>query len=119
MIDIVQENDVSLVAFRPNEGALDDAAAEEIAGPLLQAAGAGPPRLVLDLGNVKFFGSSFIELMFRVWKRLKERGGAMVLCCLHPYCAEVLKVTKLDTLWPSCPTREEAAARVAQAGGGA
>jgi stage II sporulation protein AA (anti-sigma F factor antagonist) len=110
MIDIVQESDVFLVAFRPSDHTLDDAAVEDVAGQLLRTAAADPPRLVLDLGEVRFFGSSFIELMFRAWKRLKERNGAMVLCCLHPHCAEVLKVTKLDTLWPICATREDAAA---------
>ena len=117
MIDVVRQNDFALVTLRPKDGMLDDAAVEHLAGSFLGVAAADPPRMALDLSEVRFFGSSFIELVFRVWKRLKERGGAMVLCCLHPYCAEVLRVTKLDTLWPSCSTHEEAAAKLAQVAG--
>jgi len=117
MIEVVRENDVALLTFRPPNDALDDEAVEQVAGPLLRAAAADPPCMVLDLGHVTFFGSSFIELVFRVWKRLKERGGALVLCRLHPHCAEVLRVTKLDTLWTTCATCEEAAAKAAEIGG--
>jgi hypothetical protein len=32
------------------------------------------------------------------------------LCGVQPFCAEVIHVTRLDTLWESFPTREEAVA---------
>ena len=69
---------------------------------------AEPPLVVLDLTHVEFFSSSFIELMFRLLKRLKSRGGKLAICNLHPYCREVLEITNLHTLWPLADTREEA-----------
>ncbi|MSR56706.1 MAG: anti-sigma factor antagonist [Planctomycetaceae bacterium] len=70
---------------------------------------ADPPLVVLDLSNTTFFGSSFIELIFRVWNRLQARpGGSFAICGLTSHCLEVLKITHLDTLWRLYPTREEA-----------
>ena len=67
-----------------------------------------PPRLVLDMQGVSFFGSSFIELLFIVSKRLTERNGTFALCCLAPHCAEVLHVTHLDHVWTVRDSRAEA-----------
>jgi anti-anti-sigma factor len=75
---------------------------------LLSVASAAQPRIVINLAHTDFFGSSFIEVLFRVWKRVTQRGGKFALCQVAPYCVEVLKVTHLDTLWPICDTPEDA-----------
>ncbi len=72
-------------------------------------------RVVIDLGHVDFFGSSFIEVLFRLWNRLKSRGGSFALCGLCPYCREVLSVTNLDTLWTICDSEDEAIKAVREA----
>jgi len=70
---------------------------------------ANPPLVVLDLSHTHFFGSSFIEVLFRLWTRLQARaGGAFAICGLTPHCLDVLKITHLDTLWRLFPTRDEA-----------
>jgi anti-anti-sigma factor len=68
--------------------------------------------MVLDFSDVEFFGSSFIEVMFRVWKRLQQRGGTFALANVSTYCQEVLRTTHLDTLWAVCPTVDDAARRL-------
>jgi anti-sigma B factor antagonist len=80
------------------------------AGSLLltQAVSADPPRLVIDMSQTSFIGSTFIELLIRTWRRLNQRNGSMVLCGLQPFCAEILRVTRLETLWSCYPTRNEA-----------
>jgi anti-sigma B factor antagonist len=80
------------------------------AGSLLltQAASIAPPRLVLDMSQTDFIGSTFIDLLMRTWKRLAERHGVMVLCGLRPFCAEVLRAARLESLWPCYAAREEA-----------
>lgn len=75
---------------------------------LVEAQSADPPKLVLDLGNVEFFGSSFIESMFLVWKALSGKNGSFAICRLHPYCETVLSVTNLTSVWEIHPTVEEA-----------
>jgi anti-anti-sigma factor len=75
---------------------------------------ADPPLVVLDLSNTQFFGSSFIEILFRLWTKLQGReGGRFAICGLTPHCLDVLKITHLDTLWHLATTREEAVRAVA------
>lgn len=74
--------------------------------------GANPPFVVMDLSQTKFFGSSFIELLFLIWKQLKARDGNLALAGVTEYCLEVIEITHLDQLWPVCPTRQEALTKV-------
>jgi anti-anti-sigma factor len=79
---------------------------------LLNAAANEKPNLVLDFSHVEFFGSSFIEVLFRVWKRLQQRGGGFALANVSTYCQEVLRTTHLDSLWPVCTSVDEAAKKL-------
>jgi anti-anti-sigma regulatory factor len=64
---------------------------------------------VLDLSHTKFFGSAFIEIMFRAWNRLGSRpGGSFAISGLTPYCSEVIATTHLDRLWPIFDTQDDA-----------
>jgi len=76
----------------------------------LLAAVDGPrPLLLVDLSQVQFFGSSFIEVLFRAWKRVQEKpDGRFALCGLTPNCAEVIEVSNLNKVWDVYPTRETA-----------
>ncbi len=97
--------------FELGEGydSLDTDALDEAGGILLtHAATVEPPCILLDFSKTNFIGSTFIEIMVRTWKRLNERGGTLAVCGLQPFCVDVLRVTKLETLWPSYATREEA-----------
>jgi anti-sigma B factor antagonist len=80
------------------------------AGSLLltQARSAVPPRLVIDMSQTDFIGSTFIDLLLRTSKRLAERHGVMVLCGLQSFCAEVLRAAHLESLWPCYAARDEA-----------
>jgi anti-anti-sigma factor len=67
--------------------------------------------LVIDLSYTEFFGSSFIEVLFRLANRVTKRDkGRFAIAGLRPYCAEVLSVTHLDELWSTYETTEEAVA---------
>jgi anti-anti-sigma factor len=104
------QQSVTVVGFDAGPLSLHEASIDELREPMLNAARAEPPLLVVDLTHVEFFGSSFIELLFRMWKRIQHRAGQFALCGLSPYCEEVLSVTNLDKLWPNYPTREQAVA---------
>ncbi|MBL4883499.1 MAG: STAS domain-containing protein [Planctomycetaceae bacterium] len=69
-------------------------------------------HLILDMANTRFFGSSFIESLVRVWNQLKTREhGSLQLCCLQSYCKEILEVTHLDNIWEVSDSREDALKR--------
>lgn len=68
------------------------------------------PLLVLDFSDTEFFSSTFIEVVFRVWNRINRRSGKLALASLQPFCLDVLKTAKLDTLWKIYPTSAQAVA---------
>ena len=64
------------------------------------ASNVDPTPTVLDMSHVKFFGSAFIEVLFRVSDRVsKKPGGVFALCGVTEYCREILEVTNLDKYW--------------------
>jgi anti-sigma B factor antagonist len=109
MPELVCRPTCTLIEIGEVYDSLDLDALNEIGGKLLtQARDADPPRLILDMSQTNLIGSTFIELLVRTWKRLCERGGVMALCGLQPFCADVLRVTRLETLWQCYSTREDA-----------
>ena len=109
MVQLISRPECTIVELGASYDSLDVDALDEAGGLLLtQAATAEPPRIVVDLSQTAFIGSTFIELLVRTWKRLDERSGTMALCGLQPFCAEVLRITRLETLWQCYPTRNNA-----------
>lgn len=111
--DVTLVSGITFAAFRPNYTQIDEAHVDLVNRALLDlVTSVEPPALVLDMTHVDFFGSSFIEAMFRAWKRLQTRPGAkFAICGLKPYCREVLEVTHLDKLWTICATCDEVVAQ--------
>lgn len=104
---------VTVITFGPQFETLDEFTLDQVRDFVLEAAKlADPPRVVIDLTYTKFFGSSFIEVLFRVWNRVNGAGGKFALAGLTSYCREVLEVTHLDKLWPLLPNEAEAVAAI-------
>jgi anti-sigma B factor antagonist len=109
MLRISREQQITIVEFGKSYDSLDLQKLDEARSSLLDEADhAEPPLVVLDFARTTFIGSSFIELLVRAWKRLKQRGGLMTLCNLNPFCEEVFHVSRLDLLWQICPSRQAA-----------
>lgn len=108
----IRDGNVTVVVFGEELKHLDEPGVLEIGQKLLEVADRAPqPLIVLDMQATEFFGSSFIEAIFRVWKKLNTKPGARFgIAALQPYCREVLEVTHLDKLWPLFDTREAACA---------
>ncbi len=100
---------MTVVVFGPEFEKIGEDRIAAVSEVLLEAAEADPPRVVLDLSGTKFFSSSFIEVVFRLWNRLRTRPDARFgLAGLDRYCEEILQVTNLDHLWQAYPDRAEA-----------
>jgi anti-anti-sigma factor len=65
-------------------------------------------NLVIDFHKTDYFGSTALGFFIRLWKRIQERKGRMVLCNLSDHEKEILQVTKLDECWPQVDSRAEA-----------
>ena len=107
---VTQQSGVTVISLGPEYENLDDHTLDEVREVILKAtAEADPPLVVLDLSHTKFFGSAFIEILFRAWNRVNNRErGKFCISGLTPYCAEVIEVTHLDRLWTIFKTRDEA-----------
>jgi anti-anti-sigma factor len=65
-------------------------------------------NLVVDLAHTEYFGSRFIEALFRAHNRMKRKLGKFGLSGLLPYPEEVVRISKLDTIWPLFANADEA-----------
>ena len=72
-------------------------------------------KLIVDLAQAPFFGSSLLELIRVLWNDLTAEGGRLVLCNPSPVGREVLEVAKFDQVWPLVETRDEALALLSTA----
>lgn len=109
--NVTRQEGVTIIALGPEYENLDEAILDDLRKLILDAvASADPPLVVLDLSHTKFFGSAFIEILFRAWNRVQQQNGEFCLSGLTPYCAEVIDVTHLNRLWSIYKTREEAVA---------
>jgi anti-anti-sigma factor len=107
---VYQQDEVTVIELGEEYENLDEAVLTDLRNLILKAVDqAEPPLVVLDLSHTKFFGSSFIELIFRAWNRLQARDkGKFVLSGLMPYCKEVIEITHLDQLWTLYDSVDEA-----------
>lgn len=119
MTSVARQSGVTIIQTGPSYSALDTDALQTLGEVLLsEATYADPPRLIIDMAATRFVGSSFIELLVRSWKRIKQRQGVMALCSVQPFCMEVLRISHLDTIWPNYASREEAMNDLAVVAGG-
>lgn len=109
-LQVTKTQGVTIIALGPEYENLDEWDLDDVRNGILDATkDLDPPRVVLDLSHTKFFGSSFIEVLFRVWNRMKSlENGRFAISGLTPYCAEVLEVTHLNQLWEIFDTKEDA-----------
>lgn len=114
--DIVIQDGVTVISLGSDYESLEESQLDQLRDLLLTVAqDAEPPWVVLDLSHTRFFGSSFIEVMFRLANRIEARKGRFAISGLTSYCAEILKITHLDQLWRTYPDRETAIVALAKA----
>jgi anti-anti-sigma factor len=98
---IYRDGQVTVIALGEDYESVDEGVLTDLRDVILNAVDeADPPLVVLDLSHTTFFGSSFIELIFRAWNRVQAKdGGKFVISGLTHYCREVISITHLDQLW--------------------
>lgn len=113
----IRDGNVTVVVFGDDLKHLDEPSVIDVGQKLLEIADRAPhPFVVLDMHATEFFGSSFIEAVFRLWKKLNTKPGAKFgIAALQPYCREVLEVTHLDKLWSLFESKEAACSTFNQA----
>jgi anti-anti-sigma factor len=65
-------------------------------------------NVIVDLGQIPYFGSTVLEWMVQMWRRAKAKGGQLAACNCSPVGLEVLNAAHFGKLWGIFPTRSEA-----------
>ncbi|QDU81293.1 Putative anti-sigma factor antagonist BtrV [Polystyrenella longa] len=102
--NVSHQDDITILSVKERFRSLDELHIYEMSTQLIDLArNMEPPLLVIDLSGVTYFGSSFLEILFRVWHQLRKREGELVLCSLQEHCEEVIRISNLDQLWKQFP----------------
>jgi len=100
---------ITIVQLDPNYSAFNEPHLEELQDKLLKTISETPlPHIILNFEDTEYFSSIFFEVLFRAWKRIREKQGRFALCNIQPTCMELLETAKLDTLWDLYPDLDAA-----------
>lgn len=80
-------------------------------------AATGVTNVVVDFDKTDYYGSAALGFFLRMWKRARMQGGHMAFCNVSPHERQILELTRLDTLWSICGSRDEALEAVQQGSG--
>jgi anti-anti-sigma factor len=109
LFDVQRQDDVIVVTPTADLREFEYQDIEAGAEGILELLGApGVKGVVLDFYRTDYYGSTALGFFIRMWKRVSSQGGRMAFCNVSQHEREVLAVTRLDGLWPTCPTRDEA-----------
>ncbi len=88
---------------------LDEVSIGEIGDQLNALAAKGQaPKLVLDFSAVNQLSSSALGMLITLHKRVREKGGQLMLCGIQPSIYEVFVITRLNEILQICPTVTQA-----------
>jgi anti-anti-sigma factor len=65
-------------------------------------------NVVIDFHRTDYFGTSVLGYCLKLWKRVRSQGGHMAFCNVSDHEREILRCTRLDSLWAICGSRDEA-----------
>ena len=75
----------------------------------------GRPEVVVDLSGVGFAGSAALGNFVALHRISRQQGGKLVLCNVDPTVAEVLRASKLDSLFEFAGDRADALRAIKEA----
>jgi anti-sigma B factor antagonist len=99
------DDTTQVVAVR---GEIDLFTAPEFKARIHDAIEAGRDRVIVDLGAATFIDSSSLGVLISAHRRLKMRGGRLIVACDVQAVLSTFKITGLDTVLEMARTREEA-----------
>ena len=106
---IEQQNDTIIVIPVVDLRELDYQRIEAEAKAILELlSGIGIKNVVLDFHKTDYYGSTALGFFLKLWKRVRRLNGRMAFCNISDHEKEILRITKLDHLWPICSSRAEA-----------
>ncbi len=108
-IEVEVQDGVTFIRIGSRYGNFDDTALEELRQELFKILDDAPQPLVcVDFSRAQYFGSAFMGVLFRLWKRVTSRdGGKYAICSLTNDGASIIHAARLEQIWHVCETRED------------
>lgn len=109
MPEISVESGVAFIKLGREYGNLDEPALDEVRQFLFRTLDeTESSQVAVDFSQTRYFGSAFLGVLFRVWKRVTRKAtGKFACCCLTPEAHTIVHAARLDALWKFCSTRAE------------
>jgi anti-sigma B factor antagonist len=101
-------NDPKGVTIIDIDGQLIVANRQELKQAVLQALEDGASKFVVDFDSTGYIDSSGLGVLVSVSKKIREAGGDLRLSGLNEDLRMLFELTKLDTLFKICESRQEA-----------
>lgn len=89
-------------------GQINSANAAGIEADLMAQVEKGQNKIILDLGRLDYISSAGLRVVLMLAKRLKQGGGALLLCNIQPDVREVFDISGFLAILPVHDTREAA-----------
>ena len=104
--------DNGVIAAFVGETALDASTTDALRAALYEL-GDTYARVIIDFGNVGFLDSSALGAFVALLRRLTQKGGSLRIAALRPSVKMIFEVTRLDRVFASAATVDEAVAAAA------
>ena len=109
MENVIQDRCVTIVELDRNYDSLTEEPLNRLQGVLDGVAKAGDKvTLLIDMSRTTTINSSFIGMLFATGKQIKQGGGQLALCAADAFCSDVMRVVRLNQMFNTYPTRDEA-----------
>jgi anti-sigma B factor antagonist len=113
LLRIDRNGTVTCVGFTQSS-IIDEVVIQRIGKELLsQVDAAASPRLAIDFTGVEHLSSAALGVLISVHNRIKAQEGQLRLCGIAKPIFEVFKITRLDRLFQTCGTLDEAVRAIA------
>ena len=108
-LDVSNRQDWTVLAVT---GELELATAPQLRQRVVGLVSAGDIRLILELSGVDFIDSVGLGVLVAVLKRVRGRGGEVVVAGAGPRVGDLLRVTRLDEILDLYPDVDAALSAV-------
>jgi anti-anti-sigma factor len=108
LIDIEHNGETSIVSFRSMS--ISGLSEVDALGRELHAFidTNNPKKIIVDFQTVKFLSSQILGLLVGMWRKVKDKGGTVVISGINPQLTRVFKITNLDKIFTFYPDRQSA-----------
>jgi anti-anti-sigma factor len=112
---VERHGEIAVVFPSPKVEEMHEASMDQAAKLVVSSLKEDPPLgIVVDLSQLSYFGSVFVNFLLRCYMLAKKQGIEFVLAGASAASRELFKVLGFETLWALYDTRQEAVAALSE-----